>query len=243
MKVRWLLLVFFWCAQASGVAASQAGSMSAPPVCPAPSRTQPEYPADAVRLQQGGTVLLDVRIDACGRVLGADVKSGSGLASLDQSALAAVSTWVLDPRGIAGPGGGRVQVPVGFDIAARKPLPFSQPDWPASHRRPSYVMELLDGYATPGDVLDRYPLSIGKKYSPPYPTIRNLFFRQGGEGSNEYWLFLYVAAEPGVAARYRLVTENGQPVVRMAFLCGGTQKRCARDRKFLMKGLPFARAK
>ena len=46
-----------------------------------------------------------------------------------------------------------------------------------------------------------------------------------------------------VAARYRLVMENGEPVVRVAFLCEGEPKHCARDRKMVMKGLPFAKAR
>ena len=152
---------------------------------------------------------MDVRIDACGRVQGVEVEAGSGLASLDHSAVAAVSKWVLDPTGIAGPQGGRVRVPVGYKVPAPEPLPYSPLDWPDSHKRPSYVAETLEGYTTPADVLDRYPLSVDRKYLPPYPTIRNVFFRQGGNGSNEYWLFMYFSADPTVVARYRLVGRGG----------------------------------
>jgi TonB family protein len=211
--------------------------------CPAPARPDPVYPAGALQSQKSGTVLLDLQVDGCGRVIVAKVKTGSGIASLDQAALVAASKWVVDPKGVVGSSGGHVQIPVDFNTASHVSMPFSKPDWPASHKRPRYVLEPLRGYGTPLQVLERYPFDIGKKYQPPYPSVRNIFFRQGGPDSNEYWLFMYVAADPTIAVRYKLVMENGEPVVRMAFLCSGGVSQCKRDRKVLLRGLPFARDK
>ena len=77
----------------------------------------------------------------------------------------------------------------------------------------------------------------------PYPGVRSILFRQSGDDPVEYWLFVYRKPDPTVAVRYRLVMEEGEPVVRMAFLCDSAPRTCAHDRKFLKKGLPFARAK
>jgi hypothetical protein len=124
-----------------------------------------------------------------------------------------------------------------------KKLRYGDPDWPSSHKRPRYVLEELTGFKSPAEVLTTYHFSPERMITAPYPGVRNILFRQSGDDPVEYWLFIYRKPDPTVAVRYRLVMENGEPVVRMAFLCDNASSSCARDRKFLKKGLPFARAR
>lgn len=64
-----------------------------------------DYPAFARQLGQQGTALVAVRIDQEGRLLGAEILSSSGHASLDKAALAAVRK------------AGRFRAPQGFGLA------------------------------------------------------------------------------------------------------------------------------
>ena len=211
--------------------------------CPAATRVAPVYPADMLEREQGGTVLLDVVVDECGRVVRAEVKAGSGFPSLDQAARDAVRQWVVGVDDPSGAVDGRLEIPVAFNMEPAKKLRYGDPDWPSSHRRPRYVLEELPGFKSPADVLQRYDFSPEKMITAPYPGVRNILFRQSGDDPIEYWLFIYRKPDPTVAVRYRLAMENGEPVVRMAFLCDDASANCARDRKFLKKGLPFARAR
>ena len=65
--------------------------------CPAPVRAAPSYPADMIEQGQGGTVLLDVAVDACGRVMRTQVKTSSGSPRLDHAAQEAVWRWHFLP--------------------------------------------------------------------------------------------------------------------------------------------------
>ncbi len=60
--------------------------------CPAP-----EYPPQAIRLGQQGTVLLQARLDDEGRVAELQLVRSSGVAVLDRAALAAVRRWQFQP--------------------------------------------------------------------------------------------------------------------------------------------------
>lgn len=64
-----------------------------------------DYPAFARQLGQQGTVLVAIRIDRDGHLLGAEILSSSGHASLDKAALAAVRK------------AGRFRAPQGFGLA------------------------------------------------------------------------------------------------------------------------------
>jgi len=211
--------------------------------CPAPVRAAPSYPADMIEQGQGGTVLLDVAVDACGRVMRTQVKTSSGFASLDRAAEAAVGQWVVGIDDHASTVGGHLEIPVVFNMEPAKKLRYGDPDWPPSHKRPRYVVEALEGFKSPAEVLKTYHFSPEKMIASPYPGVRSILFRQSGDDPVEYWLFVYRKPDPTVAVRYRLVMEEGEPVVRMAFLCDSAPRTCAHDRKFLKKGLPFARAK
>ncbi len=236
--MRWMLCVALLSLAASAVAGGQ--SDAAP--CPDLVRGVPAYPDEMRQTRLEGSVILDLRVDACGRVLDASVAESSGHASFDAAALAASRGWVLG-KDVAG-GGGRLRVPLDFKLPQRRSYPYvGNDDWPATHRRARYVLEGLPGYATPEALLDKHDLQPEVMLTPPYKHTRNMLFRQRGADPREYWLFIYMGDRASVAARYRLVTENGEPVVRLAFLCEGTVKDCARDRKRVMKGLPFAKAK
>lgn len=212
--------------------------------CPAPVRDAPVYPEDMLRTNQQGSAVLDLRVDACGRVTSVELGRSSGLAPLDDAAVAAARTWVLDAGALAGAQDGRLSVPVDFTLPRLRSYPHvGNDDWPKSHRRPRYVADDLPDHATPEHVLEHYDLQPQAVLTPPYPYVRNMLFRQRGDDPVEYWLFMYVDGRARVAARYRLVMENGDPVVRLAIACEGTAKHCARDRKLLMKGLPFAKAR
>lgn len=211
--------------------------------CPAAIRVAPSYPEDMIEQGQSGIVLLDVVVDGCGRVLRTEVKTGSGFASLDQAAQAAVRQWVVGIDDRSGTVDGHLEIPLAFNMEPAKELRYGDPDWPPSHKRARYVLEELTGFQSPAEVLTTYHFSPDKMIAAPYPGVRNILFRQRGGDPVEYWLFIYRKPDPTVAVRYRLVMENDEPVVRMAFLCDNEPRACARDRKFLMKGLPFARAK
>ena len=211
--------------------------------CPETVRVAPSYPPDMLERGQGGDVLLDAIVDGCGRVVQAEVKAGSGFHSLDQAAQVAVRQWVIGAEERSRAIEGRLEIPVAFSMEPAKKLRYGDPDWPSSHKRPRYVLEELPGFKSPAEILKAYDFSPQKMIAAPYPGVRNVFFRQSGDNPVEYWLFIYRKPDPTVAVRYRLVMENGEPVVRMAFLCDNTARSCARDRKFLKKGLPFARAR
>lgn len=233
-SMRWMLLFVL---MGSAFAAHAA-------TCPEPVREAPVYPDDMRQARIQGSLVLDLRVDGCGKVLDAAIAESSGHASFDASALAASRGWVLSRDVIAGAVDGRLRVPLDFKLPQHRSYPYvDNDDWPATHRRARYVLEGLPGYATPEAVLDRHDLQPEVMLTPPYKYVRNMLFRQRGAEPREYWLFIYMGDRASVAARYRLVTENGEPVVRLAFLCEGAEKDCARDRKLVMRGLPFAKAK
>jgi TonB family protein len=233
-SMRWTLLVaLMWSSFAAQAAA-----------CPPLVREAPVYPDDMRQTQAQGSVVLDLRLDACGRVVDAAIAESSGHPSFDTAALAASRGWVLGRDVAAGAVDGRLRVPLDFKLPERRSYTYvGHDDWPKSHRRPRYVLESLPGYATPTAVLEGYDLQPEVMLTPPYPYVRNMLFRQRGAEPREYWLFMYLGDRATVAARYRLVMENGEPVVRVAFVCENNEKHCAQERRLVMKGLPFAHAR
>lgn len=211
--------------------------------CPAAARVAPDYPAQMVQSQEAGSVLLSVELDECGRVTSARIKRGSGQAALDEAALVAVRQWVLGPASGQDTAVRRVDVPIDFSIQKAKPYSYGGPDWPESHKRAHYVVEPLAGYDTPSQVMDHYGLDPERMITPPFQHPRNTFFRQRKSEPPEYWLLLFPQGKLRVAARYRLVMVEGEPVVRLAFVCDNTPSYCEKERKALLKGLPFARAR
>lgn len=81
----------------------------------------PRYPSTARRRNQEGTVLVEVRLDRHGAQRDVQVLRSSGVSSLDQAAVKAVSGWRFKPETVAGqPVPSRVQIPIAFALAARR---------------------------------------------------------------------------------------------------------------------------
>jgi protein TonB len=62
-----------------------------------PERPPPMYPAISRRLGEEGTVVLRVELDEQGNIGRVRISSSSGLARLDEAALAAIRTWHCTP--------------------------------------------------------------------------------------------------------------------------------------------------
>lgn len=62
-----------------------------------PERMPPRYPSISRRLGEEGTVVLRVELDEHGNIVLARISTSSGLARLDEAALAAVKTWRCTP--------------------------------------------------------------------------------------------------------------------------------------------------
>ncbi|MBF0178613.1 MAG: energy transducer TonB [Magnetococcales bacterium] len=109
-------------------------AVAAPPAPPAPveevyhppdvraayaSNPKPAYPPAARRMGQQGVVLLTVEVAASGEVARVEVKSGSGVDSLDRAARAAVEKWRFVPARRNGqPVAATVTVPIRFQLDA-----------------------------------------------------------------------------------------------------------------------------
>lgn len=97
-----------------------------PPVAPAPSggataaarpirSPRPEYPAQALRRGESGTVLLQVAVDASGRPTSVDVVQSSRSRALDRAAVRAVERWQFSPALRSGqPVAAKVLIPIEF---------------------------------------------------------------------------------------------------------------------------------
>ncbi|MFC5570172.1 energy transducer TonB [Lysobacter yangpyeongensis] len=64
---------------------------------PIAGNPMPEYPAVALRHGEGGTVVLQVQVDARGQPIDVDVARRSGSRELDRAALQAVRDWRFKP--------------------------------------------------------------------------------------------------------------------------------------------------
>ncbi len=79
------------------------------------ARVQPEYPPAAARLQEEGTVMVRVEVDASGTPTGVSIARRSGSRELDRAALQAVRQWRFRPAIRDGkPAASVVEVPVEF---------------------------------------------------------------------------------------------------------------------------------
>lgn len=93
--------------------ASPAADRAAEPL----ARVQPEYPRDALRLREEGTVLLRVEVDAQGNATSVEIESSSRSRTLDRAAREAVSQWTFRPAIEGGrPVASTVTVPVDFRV-------------------------------------------------------------------------------------------------------------------------------
>lgn len=193
---------------------------------------------------QTGTVMLDLTIDACGRVLEATVLDSSGESVLDDAATAAARGWVLPPSERAKAVDGHVRRELSFNRAPDREVAYAELDWPRSHRRPRYVADdRPTGFASAVAARASFRIPVEDTFAPPYRQIQSQFFRNRDSDRPEYWLFIYRAGTPNLAARYRLDNEQEQAVVRLAILCDDQPEACDKATAFLMKGFPFAKAR
>jgi protein TonB len=83
-------------------------------------RTQPLYPAEALREQEQGTVRLNVSIDAQGVVQDVQLVESSHSRALDRAAIDAVREWKFHPATRAGqPVASTIEVPLEFRLEDR----------------------------------------------------------------------------------------------------------------------------
>lgn len=62
-----------------------------------PERSPPAYPAQSMRLNEQGRVVLRVELGVDGRIAGVAFKTHSGYSRLDEAAVSAVKTWRCKP--------------------------------------------------------------------------------------------------------------------------------------------------
>lgn len=75
----------------------------------------PTYPIAALRLGESGTTVVEVKLDADGKIIAAQVRKSSGYHDLDRAAVRAVRKFEFaPPGGDAAKSGGTVLVPVAF---------------------------------------------------------------------------------------------------------------------------------
>lgn len=100
----------------------------APPVAPVPdiadrsvprlvSSPPPNYPRDARRRRQSGTVLLRIQVGSNGEAANIDIVQSSGTRSLDRAAIDAARRWHFEPAIRNGqPVEGSLQIPIAFAL-------------------------------------------------------------------------------------------------------------------------------
>ncbi len=227
--------------------------------CPPPVMSWPRYPIKHIRGGTTGKTIVLARIDPCGRVVEAKVDTGSGYMEMDAAALAAAKASVLSPAQMARVPNGWVKMP--FAFGGTRTISPVAPDWPKSHKRPRYLPEDQPiGYETI-DALGKARLMRDVVLKSPYasvgiggPTQVSTSFEQERDNLHHFWLaYTIVKAVPDgsggrsfnsdtvAMARYRLVEENGEPVVRLGLLCEASPEECTQLSTFLLKGLPIAR--
>lgn len=97
--------------QADRDAASRPADRAVEPI----ARVQPDYPPEAFRAGQEGTVVLRVDVDASGNPGNVDIVSRSGSRDLDRAAIEAVRKWKFRPAMQGGQAvASQVEVPIDF---------------------------------------------------------------------------------------------------------------------------------
>lgn len=228
--------------------------------CPEPRTVLPRYPVKMARANKAGLVLVGARFDDCGRITETRIDESSGQELLDAAAREAVSRYVLSEKQRAKARDGWVQAPVkfgGFRTVEVREIP-----WPRSHRKPRYQ---ADDQPLPFDTVAAFhaarPTEARLAYREPYGIARATtgeVFRTAMAPDKAdpgvFWLEYIIQPAPpaspvepsspnihAAVARYRLVEENGEPVVRLGILCERPGEECAKLRDFLFQGLPFAK--
>ncbi|MDI9239118.1 energy transducer TonB [Lysobacter sp. LF1] len=217
--------------------------------CPARQLRPPRYPMAQAKAGRGGHGVVSIAFDACGRVTDVRMAKKTGNRALDEASLATARTWTLGkPQPDWKLVDGRYEAPVDFfppsEVGA-----MSSPEqlgWPATHARPRYELEsaseALPSFAEAHSLISGAFLQgrIGAPlYLPGLPMYeRGLFVATGNAAAPEFWY-----RNGNLAARYRPVVENDEPVVKVALVCATAQDGCAQYQADVLKGLPFAKAK
>lgn len=210
--------------------------------CPEPKMATPRYPPDAIRAARQGTAVVEARVDDCGRVLEARIQKSTRHSDLNEAALAAANASIVPPDKRVEAVDGWVAWPIDFKVDSS--LVSRRVDWPRTHRKARYVADApLDPAISvlewKAQKIEMTPNTV----RPPVLPLRHEF-RQVRDGENiEFWLF--VPDNDGVAklaARYRTVIENEEPVVRVAMRCEFSEEECAGlQQAFVQRGLPMAK--
>ncbi|HBD19209.1 MAG TPA: hypothetical protein DC063_03360 [Arenimonas sp.] len=230
--------------------------------CPEPRTVLPRYPAQLARANKAGVVLVGARFDDCGRITETRIDESSGHELFDAAAREAVARYVLSEKQRAKARDGWVQAPVKF--GGFRTVEVREVPWPRSHRKPRY---LADDQPLPFDTVAAFraarPTEAGLVYREPYGIARAAtgeVFRTTlapeKVDASVFWLEYIIQPAPpaspiepsspniyAAVARYRLVEEGGEPVVRLGILCERPEEECQKLRNFLFQGLPFAKAR
>lgn len=207
----------------------------------------PDYPINMLSSGITGTVILGLRMDACGRVTSAQVRKSSGHKALDDAAASTAGHWILGAEERAGAVDGVVTRPVEFKMD-NSAAPVRQPDWPKTHRHVRWLLnEAPSDYssaATAEDAIRGLPAASGRMV--PYQIPGSGFIQVQTVTGFEFWYFIdTVGSDPTtiVAARYQPLFENGEPIVRLSVYCDVLPSRCLAFKRLFMKGLSYAQPK
>jgi TonB family protein len=245
-----------------------AAAIARPADCPPAKIYPPRYPSDMLRAGKSGIAKVRARIDGCGRVTSVELADSSGHPQLNDAALDAVAGFVLPPDMAARAVDGQVVLPMKFGEV--QSIDLQKIDWPKSHRRPHYLAdETPIPFATIAEYRDADTLRDGPALKPPYGMVWNpdgsivMTWMQRDKADESIWWLEYVTqpapspvagvrrgaraapVAPTTVAlvRYRLGERDGEPAVRVAMLCERPADECEKLRAFVMKGLPFAKAR
>ncbi len=209
--------------------------------CPVRQLHPPKYPMSMAKAGRGGHGTVSVAFDACGRVTDARMARKTGWRELDEASLDVARTWTLGkPQPDWKLVDGRYEAPVDFFSPSQlKTSSPKQLGWPSTHRRPRYEMESAsEKVPTFAEARSLVFAAFAQGRIGPPVYQRGLFVATGSAAAPEFWY-----QNGSLAARYRPIVENGEPVVRVALVCAPTQADCTQHQPDLLKGLPFARAR
>lgn len=215
---------------------------AAPPDCPESRPIRPPlFPVQMVREKRGGSVVLDLEVDACGRVTDASLRKRSRR-EFNEAAIASVMGASLSAEQLARARDGHFELEVVFEKPRDiKPAPL---DWPATHAHPRYVADIEPiGFATARQANEAIRDPERRFWTSPFPVRGSRFVQMGEPGQREFWYFLSVDRLAKLAVRYRPVVEEGEAIVRIAMLCEDTAAACEQLQAAFMQGLPFAKAR
>jgi TonB family protein len=212
--------------------------------CPKPFRSNAQYPPDAIRNNIKGEVIVAGRFDDCGRITEVLIRKKSGNKLIDNAAIDTLKQTVLSESQRSKAVDGYYEMVVSFGIDNNIKIKSVRLDWPKSHDNPHYVVdESTIGFDSVASANKAITESNDIIVRPPVYQFVHRIVQFDSPTGREFWLFLYSKGNATIAARYRPIIENSQPVVKLAILCELEPSQCNGVRDILMRGLPFAKAK